>query len=101
MTELLEFLKVYKDFGVAGLFIALELVTVWLFYKELKNSKEELVTMTKLVITALDSAANAIEDMNSKSDASTKSVNDIRTQNEKFQAFLQGRDENNYRRRSS
>ncbi len=101
MTELLEFLKVYKDFGVAGLFIALELVTVWLFYKELKNGKSELVAMTKMVTMALDNAATAIEDMNTKSDANTRSVNDIRNQNEKFQAFLQGRDDTSNRRRSS
>ncbi len=101
MTELLEFLKVYKDFGVAGLFIALELVTVWLFYKELKNSKTELVAMTKLVTMTLDNASTAIEDMNKLSENTKRSVEDLCNQSKTFQAFLQGRDDTfNNRRRS-
>lgn len=94
MTEILEFLKIYKDFGVAGLFIALYLGTLFFFYKELKNSKNELVAMTKLVTMTLDNASTAIEDMNELSSSTKRSVEDLTTQSRTFQAFLQGRDEN-------
>lgn len=93
MTELFEFLKVYKDFGVAGLFICLELVTVYTFYKELKSSKEEVVAMTKLVTMTLDNASTAIEDMNDVAASSKRSVDDLCNQSKNFQAFLQGRDD--------
>lgn len=100
MAEIMEFLKIYKDFGVAGLFLALELVTIWLFYKELKNSKDELVAMTKLVTMTLDNASTAIEDMNTLSKNTKQSVDDLCNQSKTFQAFLQGRDENRDNRRS-
>lgn len=101
MAELFEFLKVYKDFGVAGLFICLELVTVYFFYKELKNGKEELVAITKMVTMTLDNASTAIENMNATTESTKKSVDDLCNQSKTFQAFLQGRDDNRSNRRNS
>lgn len=100
MTELLEFLKVYKDYGVAGLFIALELFTVYFFYKELKSSKAESVAMTEKVITVADKSANAINEA-SKASYDTKGALDTTIrQNAEFIAFLRGRDDNHRRQRS-
>jgi hypothetical protein len=93
MTELLEFLKVYKDFG----WVAVCFTIVYFFYKELKSRQVELVAITEKVTTALDKASNAIADMNETAEENKKSVNDMRHQNATFQAFLQGRDDNNRR----
>ncbi len=93
MAEILEFLKIYKDYGVAGLFICLELFTVYWFYQELKNSKKEMIEMTVKVTTIADKAANAIEE-NSRLCLDVKSgMDQTRAQNNEFMAFLRGRDE--------
>lgn len=93
MTEILEFLKVYKDYGVAGLFIALELITVYFFYKELKNSKAEVVVMTEKVITVADKAANAIQEISRTSSEVKSGIDQMRSQNIEFISFLKGRDD--------
>jgi len=98
MAELMEFLKIYKDLGVAALFIALYLVTVYFFYKELKNSKDEVVVMTEKVTAVLDKAATAITEMNKTTRDGKDSIDQLRNQNEQFLSFLRGRDE--HRRRS-
>lgn len=90
MTELLEAMKLYKDFGWAGLCI----IVVYFFYRELKASKAEVVEMTKLVTKTLDTAATAIEEMNDLTESTKRSVEDLCNQSRLFQAFLQGRDDN-------
>ncbi len=98
MAEILEFLKVYKDFGVAGLFICLELFTVYFFYKELKNSKNEMIEMTIKVITIADKATNAIEESSKLSLDVKIGMDQTRAQNNEFMAFLRGRDEHRRQR---
>lgn len=93
MTEILEFLKVYKDYGVAGLFISLELITVYFFYRELKNSKAEVVVMTEKVITVADKAANAIQEISRTSSEVKSGIDQMRSQNIEFISFLKGRDD--------
>lgn len=93
MTEMFEFLKVYKDLGVAGLFIGLELLTVFYFYKELKNSKSESMVMVRDVTCALDKATAAITEMNRASVDSKQNMDLMRAQNNEFMSFLKGRDE--------
>lgn len=93
MTELLEFLKIYKDYGVGGLFLCLELCTVYVFYKELKASRAEAIAMTEKVIGIADKAASAINDMNRSSLDSKSALDLVRTQNAEFISFLKGRDE--------
>ncbi len=93
MSEIVELLKIYKDYGVAGLFIALELLTVFFFYKELKSSKKEMVDMTVQVTTVADKAANAIEEMNKASMDVKTGMDQLKSQNNEFISFLRGRDE--------
>lgn len=93
MAEIMELLKVYKDFGVAGLFICLELFTVYAFYKDLKNSKSELVAMTEKVTTIADKATAAIVEMNRASLDVRSGMDQMRAQNNEFVSFLRGRDE--------
>ncbi len=93
MTEILEFLKIYKDYGVGGLFLALELFTVYFFYKELKSSKNEMIEMTVKVTTIADKAANAIEESSRLCLDVKSGMDQTRSQNNEFMAFLRGRDE--------
>ncbi len=93
MESILKLLEIYKDYGVAGLFICLELLTVYFFYKELKSSKNEMIEMTVKVTTIADKAANAIEE-SSRLCLDVKSCMDQkRAQDNEFMAFLRGRDD--------
>lgn len=92
MTEILELLKVYKDFGVAGLFITLYLLTVWRFYRELKDREQKGMAMTERMIVALDGAANAIERNGEVLSTVEKSIGESTTQVKLFIAFIRGRD---------
>ncbi len=93
MTEILELLKVYKDFGVAGLFLCLYLITVYFFYKNMQAGKIEAVAMTERVVLMLDKAANAINEMSRVSMEEKASLDQMRSQNNEFISFLRGRDE--------
>ncbi len=93
MAEIMELLKIYKDFGIATFFIALELGTVFFFYKHLNKSKDDAVTTTEKVITALDKASNALLESSRASGEIKDGMDHMRTQNNEYIAFLKGRDE--------
>ena len=97
MPEIIELLKVYKDFGTAALFIALLLITVYFFYKELKASKQEVVAMTEKMTTVADKSAAAIVDINKTCGELKESLDEVRTQNNEFVSFLKGRDDGHRR----
>ncbi len=91
--ELLEFLKAYKEFGVAGLFIMMYLATVWLLIKELKASKKECVDITDRVVTVLDKSANCVDRFSAVMEKVEQGQSDLMTNNKEFIAFFKGRDE--------
>ncbi len=93
MSEIMDLLKVYKDYGVAGLFICLYLITVYFFYKELKNSKSEYVTMVERVVGTLDKATSAITEASQTSKDARECMDQTRSQNNEFISFLRGRDD--------
>lgn len=108
MVEMLEFLKIYKDYGVAGLFIALLLVVVFYFYKELKSSKAEalqqseqsnakIIALTEKIISVADKAASSISDNNDMSADLKTALDQMRTQNNECISFFKGRDEGHRR----
>ncbi len=92
MTELMELLKVYKDFGAATLFLALYIITVFFFYKELKNSKDEMVRITERLVTALDNASEAGEKTVEILKNVGFSLDKNTVQTGEFIAFVKGRD---------
>ncbi len=93
MGEIMEFLRIYKDFGVAGLFIALYIVTVYYYNKEIKSSKSEAILMVEKVTTVADKAAHAIMESNRTSIELKSGIDQLRAQNNDFISFLRGRDE--------
>ena len=96
---IIELLALYKDVGVAVLFLALLLIVSLYFYRELKAAKKESVAMTERVISALDTSSHATEDC-TKSMASLKTtVDENMSQTREFIAFLRGRDASNGGRR--
>ncbi len=94
MSEIMEFLKIYKDYGAAGIFMTFYVITVYFFYKELKSSKAEAVAMTVLVTTVADKATAAITEMNDAALTVKSGMDQLRAQNNEFMSFLRGRDEN-------
>ncbi len=92
MTELFELLKVYKDVGVAGLFICLYLITIYYFYKELKDANTRTAQTTERVVVALDKASQAIERSVQGADSVCKSLDINTRQTAEFISFVRGRD---------
>ncbi len=93
MEAFLELLKVYKDFGVAALFLALLLVVVKVFYGDLKSTKQEYVVLLERTITVIEKATSAIEESNGASREKKDGMDQLRAQNSELISFLRGRDE--------
>ncbi len=93
MDSLLELLKVYKDYGVAGLFMVLFVATIYFFYKDLKERLKEQVAITERVVNVLDKASNSMSTSAEKLGGVEESINNQSTQTKEFIAFLRGRDE--------
>ena len=85
-------LKILQDMGVAALFIAMYLFTIWYFYKELKSSKADATAMVEKVTTSLDKSSRATEDETKALDGVKASLDETRGQTREFLAFLRGRD---------
>jgi hypothetical protein len=94
MTEVFELLKVYKEAGLAAFFMACELLTIYFFYKELKSSKSETAAMVEKVTMVADKASAAILMVNDAMTETKTGMDQIRSQNSEFLAYLKGRDEN-------
>ena len=87
-----ELLKLLQDVGVAALFIAMYLTTVWYLYKELKAGKVEATAMVERMVTSLDKSSRATEDETKALDGVKASLDETRGQTREFLAFLRGRD---------
>ncbi len=92
MESIERILTIYKDYGVAGLFLTLYLITLWFFYKELKEREKLMVAITERVVTALDKSsdssettAEVLKNVGTSLDTNTKQTGE-------FIAFVRGRD---------
>jgi len=85
--------QLYRDVGVAGLFIFLYLATLVTFIRDLKAQRKEAQEMTERVIKAMDSssissvkAAEVLEKVKGTIEDNTRKMSE-------FIAFLKGRDD--------
>ena len=92
MTEFAASWQVYRDFGVAGLFILLYLSTVIAFVKDLKEQRKTQSDMVERVIKSMESSAavtgqcvEVLKEVRQVTSESTK-------QNAEFLSYLKGRD---------
>ncbi len=92
METLAELMKTYKDVGVAGLFLAENLILLYFFYKELKSSKAETVAMIERVVSALDTSSSASENNADVLKSVGVSLDTNTKQTGEFIAFVRGRD---------
>ena len=90
-------MEILKQFGIAGLFIAMYLTTIWYFYKELKESKKEMRETVERTTLALEKSDRIGED----TIRLLRSLEDTMTDNSKqiseFISFQRGRDSGGYR----
>jgi F0F1-type ATP synthase membrane subunit b/b' len=86
-------LAILRDFGVAALFIAMYLTTIFYFYKDLLSQKKELRETTERVSTALEHATRAIETSNDTGETVVKGLAEVKAQTSEFIAYLKGRDD--------
>ena len=89
MPDLLEFIKIYRDFGFLGLY----LVVTFFFYRELKSRNAESVDMVIKVTQALDRSTETNEDSNDIHRDVRKSIDENKQNNQNFIEFLKGRDD--------
>jgi len=99
MAEIAEALKIYKDYGIAGLFLVLYLTTVWKFHETLKSNKTEMVMMVERVIHVADTSSAAIAASNETMSEVKSGMDQLVRQNGEFLSYLKGRDEQNLRGR--
>jgi len=89
VPDLLEFIKIYRDFGFLGLY----LVVTFFFYRELKSRNAESVDMVIKVTQALDRSTETNEDSNDIHRDVRKSIDENKQNNQNFIEFLKGRDD--------
>ena len=87
-----EILVAYREYGVAGLFIILYVITTRQFYLELKSSKDDVVRMTEKYATALDQATTAVNRSTTTMELVKGGLEESRRQTSEFIAFTKGRD---------
>lgn len=87
--EFVEFMKAYRDFGYFGLWIA----TIILFYRDLVAAKKEMLAITIQTTIALDKSSTAMADGTVAAKELKSEVAALRSGNDKFEAFLRGRDD--------
>ncbi len=92
MSEIVELLKAYKDYGAGAIFMALYIVTIVYFYKELKENKAETAKITERVVTALDKSSESIERTVQVLSNVGKSLDQNTKETAEFIAFVRGRD---------
>lgn len=93
MDGVTPFVKIFTDFGVAALFVAMYLVTVYYYRKEVNEQREKAIAMTERVAIALDKAANAVDSSTEAIQEVTSNMEKTRNDIGKFIEFLRGRDE--------
>lgn len=88
----LESVKIYKDFGVAALFIVMYTVTVWFLIRYLIKQGRERDQLIREVVKALESSASS---MNKNTEVMTQvkaSTDENIRMSVEFVSFLKGRD---------
>jgi hypothetical protein len=84
--------EILKNFGIAGLFIAMYLTTAWYLFKELKESKKELREIIEQTTLALERSTKNSGDVISVMKQVQDTLEDSRNQISEFVAFQKGRD---------
>jgi len=92
-APLAPWLAILKDFGVAALFIAMYLTTIFYFYKDLIGQKKEMRETVEKVSAALEHATRAIETSNDTGENVVRGLSDVKSQTSEFIAYLKGRDD--------
>lgn len=86
------YLEIFKQLGIAGLFIAMYLTTVYYFYRELKEHKNELKEIGEKSVSALERSTRSIEDSTDILGTVKEGLEASKAQTSEFIAFLKGRD---------
>lgn len=87
--EFVDFLKAYRDLGFLGLWV----ITLIVFYKELKASKDEMVDVAIKQIAALEHSATVTRDNSAAVSELRQEITELKSSNDNFKEFLRGRDE--------
>lgn len=84
--------QIYRDFGVAALFITMYLVTIVMFIKDLQKQRKDSQELVVKMITAIE--ASAIQSLECKEamESTQLTIENNLRQTGEFIAFLKGRD---------
>ena len=83
--------EIYTQAGVAGLFLALYLSTVWMLIKELKSQTVNVTGLTREVVSALQSSRDSQERIKESCDDMVKATTDCKSKQAELGAWLRGR----------
>jgi hypothetical protein len=86
-------LKILQDFGVAALFIAMYLSTVWYLIRQLVSHKEDYVKQAVRNAEVIEAATQTITDCKSVMLEVKKTVGELNTTVASMDAYGRGRDE--------
>ena len=94
-----ELIDLFQNGGSGVLFLALYLITLVYFFREMKaqyvemkKSKDEIVELTVRITTALDMSRNAMERNNTIMGEMRVGLDQNMAQTREFVAYLRGRD---------
>lgn len=86
------YLEIFKDVGVAGLFIAMYLTTALYLFRELKESKKEIKDIIEKTTLALERSTKNSGDVIAVLKQVQDTLGDSREQMSQFIAYQRGRD---------
>lgn len=86
--DLTAFLTTYKDFGIAGILIAV----VWLFYRDLKATRAEDLKTIERVTESTDKNTSALQVLTAQSSLQDTAIQHNTEKLDEYLAYQRGRD---------